>query len=123
MSKMNDDLAQLRREILCGPSSAALPVHLSDHWMNLALQSVERVISGDADTDAGELRIPLNLVLHLLNAKMTEGTIEMSDEDLFDCIKCYRWELAMEKLRRWGVRLTPPATIETIFDSPKRIMP
>ncbi len=115
MHSENNDLDQLKRDVLDHSPAAALPLNLSDRWLDAALHSVERVINPDDDTDSDSVRIPLNMVLHLLNLQMSTEPLEMSDEELFHCIKLYRFELAMEKLRRWGVCLTPPATEVTIF--------
>jgi hypothetical protein len=111
----NIDLDQLKRDVLDHSPSAALPFNLSDRWLDAALHSVEQVINPHDDTDSESVRIPLSLVLHLLNLQMSAEPLEMSDEELFHCIKLYRFELAMEKLRRWGVCLTLPATEGTIF--------
>lgn len=106
MRPRNDDLIQLRREILDHPPSAALPSNLPDHWLEAALQDVERVIGADAETGPEFLHLPLNLVLHLLNP--SDQSPEIPYEQRFRCIEQYRIELAMEKLRRWGVQLVPP---------------
>ena len=117
MSQKNDDLIQLERDVLDRSPSAALPSNLSDRWLDAALRDVEQVVNAKADTGPEFLRLPLNLVLHLLDSRMTNGSLEISDEQLFDCIKRYRFELAMEKLRRWGVQLALPASEATIFAS------
>lgn len=117
MRSRNDDLIQLKREVLDHPPSAALPSNLPDHLLDTALHDVERVVGADAATGPEVLRLPLALVLHLMNLPGTSGELEISDEELFRCIKLYRIELALEKLRRWGVRLAPPATESTIFAS------
>ncbi|AWL03089.1 hypothetical protein DIR46_00520 [Massilia oculi] len=103
------------REIFDNPPSAALPSNLSDQWLDAALKDVERVINADAETEPDFLLLPLELVLHLLNPP--DASFEISDEELFRCIRQYRLELAMEKLRRWGVQLVPPASEATIFAS------
>ena len=123
MRQRNDDLIQLKREVLDHPRSAALPSNLSDYWLDAALQDVEKVISADAETGPENLRLPLALVLHLLNSPVDAEPLDISDEQLFRCIKQYRLELAMEKLRRWGVRLAPPASEATIFASKKFPLP
>lgn len=117
MRSRNDDLIQLKREVLDRPPAAALPSNLPDHFLDTALQDVERVIGADAATGSEVLRLPLALVLHLLTLPGTSGQLEISDDELFRCIKLYRIELALEKLRRWGVQLAPPATESTIFGS------
>lgn len=121
MRPRNDDSMQLMREIFDHPPPAALPSNLSDHWLDAALQDVERVINADAETEPDFLRLPLELVLHLLNPP--DAPLEISDEELFRCIRQYRLELAMEKLRRWGVQLVPPASEATIFTSKRFPVP
>jgi hypothetical protein len=123
MRARNYDLLQLRREVLNHPPSAALPSNLPDELLDAALHDVERVVNADAATGPECLRLPLDLVLHLLNSPSTDEPLEMSDEQLFRCIKQYRLELAMEKLRRWGVQLALPASEATIFASNKSPMP
>jgi hypothetical protein len=123
MRPRNDDLIQLRREVLDHPPSAALPSNLPDHWLDAALEDIEKVISVDAETGPEILRLPLALVLHVLNLPVAAEPLDMSDEQIFACIKQYRLELAMEKLRRWGVRLTAPATEAAIFASKRFPVP
>jgi hypothetical protein len=109
--------SQLAHEVLHNPPSAALPSNLADRWLDTALQGAERLVQADEDADPELVRIPVNLVLHLLSEELRSGTVAMSDEKLFDYIAHYRIELAMEKLRRWGVVLAPAADKKTIFDS------
>jgi hypothetical protein len=115
MPHEKDALNRLKQDVLDRSPSAALPSNLSEHWLDVALYEVERVINANGDTDSNSLRIPLSLVMHLLSSKMLTGPLELSDEQLFYCIKAYRFELAMEKLRRLGVQLAIPATERTIF--------
>jgi hypothetical protein len=115
MNQGNNELDELKRDVLDRSPSAALPSNLSDRWLDVALHSVEWVVNADSETDSKSVRIPLSLVLHLWSSQMSAGPLEMPDEQLFRCIRMYRFELAMEKLRRWGVRLTLPATEVTIF--------
>lgn len=117
MRTRNNDLVKLKREVLDRPPSAALPSNLPDHWLDAALHDVERVISADAATGPEVLRLPLSLVLHLLNLPGAAEQLVISDDELFRCLRLYRLELAMEKLRRWGVQLAPPSTESTIFAS------
>lgn len=102
-------------EVLGQPPAAALPSNLTDFWLDAALQSVEEVVNANATTDPAILRLPLTLVLHILAATQPGTDTEMSDEQLFWCLKRFRFELAMEKLRRWGVKLREAATEATIF--------
>lgn len=111
--------SQLAHEVLHGSPAAALPSNLTDRWLDTALQGAERIIRADETADFELVRIPVDLVLHLLSQELASGAISMSDEKLFDYLGLYRMELAMEKLRRWGVALAPAADKKTIFDSPK----
>ena len=111
--------SQLAHEVLRNSPSAALPSNLTDRWLDTALQGVERLVQADETADPELVRIPVDLVLHLLSQELASGVIAMSDEKLFDYLGLYRMELAMEKLRRWGVALAPAADKRTIFDSPK----
>jgi hypothetical protein len=111
--------SQLAHEVLRNPPSAALPSNLADRWLDTALQGAERLVQADEDADPELVRIPVNLVLHLLSDELRSGTFVMSDEKLLFHVAHYRIELAMEKLRRWGVVLAPAADKTTIFDSPK----
>jgi hypothetical protein len=77
------------------------------------------LVQADEEADPELVRIPVELVLHLLSQELASGKIIMSDKKLFDFLILYRMELAMEKLRRWGVALAPAANKSTIFDSPK----
>jgi hypothetical protein len=111
--------SELAREVLHSAPSAALPSNLPDRWLDTALQGVERLVQADETADPELVRIPVDLVLHLLSQELASGAIAMSDEKLFDYLGLYRMELAMEKLRRWGVALAPAADKTTIFNSPK----
>ena len=110
--------SQLAHEVLHNPPSAALPSNLADRWLDTALQGAERLVHADEDADPELVRIPVNLVLHLLSEELRSGTIVMSDRKLLDYVAHYRIELAMEKLRRWGVVLAPAADKTTIFGLP-----
>lgn len=110
--------SQLALEVLRSPPSAALPLNLNDHWLDTALKGVERLVQADEEADPELVRIPVDLVLHLLSKELASGAIAMSDEKLFNYLGLYRMELAMEKLRRWGVALAPAANKATIFNSP-----
>lgn len=119
---MNNSISlrsQLAHEVLHGSPSAALPSNLTDRWLDTALHGAERIIQADEKADFELVRIPVDLVLHLLSQELASGKIKMSDEKLFDYLGLYRMELAMEKLRRWGVALAPAADKTTIFDSPR----
>lgn len=124
---MNNSISlgsQLAHEVLHNPPSAALPSNLADRWLATALQGAERLVQADEDADPELVRIPVNLVLHLLSEELRSGTIAMSDRKLLDYIAHYRIELAMEKLRRWGVVLAPAADKATIFkSSPRSLKP
>jgi hypothetical protein len=116
--------SQLAHEVLHNPPSAALPSNLADQWLDIALQGAERLVQADEDADPELVRIPVNLVLHLLSEELRSGTIVMSNRKLLDYIAHYRIELAMEKLRRWGVVLAPAADKTTIFkSSPRSLKP
>lgn len=118
---MNDPISlrsQLAHEVLHSSPSAALPSNLTDRWLDTALQGAERIIQADEKADFELVRIPVDLVLHLLSQELASGAIAMSEEKLFDYLGLYRMELAMEKLRRWGVALAPAADKKTIFNSP-----
>jgi hypothetical protein len=90
---------------------------LPDRWLDTALQGAERLVQADEEADPELVRIPVNLVLHLLSEELRSGTLVMSDRKLLDYVAHYRIELAMEKLRRWGVVLAPAADQTTIFKS------
>lgn len=111
--------SQLAHEVLRNPPSAALPSNLPDRWLDVALQGAERIVQADEGADPELVRIPINLVLHLLSEELRSGTIVISHEKLFDYLGLYRIELATEKLRRWGVALAPAADKTTIFHLPK----
>jgi hypothetical protein len=111
--------SQLAHEVLHNPPSAALPSNLADRWLDTALQGAERLVQADEEADPELVRIPVSLVLHLLSEELRSGTLVMSDRKLLDYVAHYRIELAMEKLRRWGVALAPAADKTTIFDLPK----
>lgn len=109
---------ELAHEVLHNPPSAAVPSNLSDRWLDTALQGAERLVQGDEEADPELVHVPVNLVLHLLSEELRSGTLVMSDRKLLDYVAHYRIELAMEKLRRWGVVLAPAADKMAIFGLP-----
>lgn len=109
--------SQLAQEVLRNPPSAALPSNLADRWLDIALHGAERLVQADEKADPELVQVPINLVLHLLSEKLRSSTPAMSNEKLLTYLAHYRIELAMEKLRRWGVVLAPAADKTTIFDS------
>jgi hypothetical protein len=115
MKNSTDLSSQLVHEVLHNPPSAALPSNLPDRWLDIALQGAERLVQADEEADPELVRIPVSLVLHLLSQELASGALAMSDEKLFMYLGLYRMELAMEKLRRWGVVLEPAADKTTIF--------
>lgn len=106
-------------EVLHNPASAALPSNLTDWWLDIALQGAESLIQADEKADPELMHVPVSLVLHLFKKELSSGKILMSDEIIFKYLSMYRIELAMEKLRRWGVVLQSPADETTIFKSPQ----
>jgi hypothetical protein len=111
--------SHLVHEVLHNPASAALPSNLSDRWLDIALQGAESLIRADEEADPELMYVPVSLVLHLVKQELASGKILMSDEIIFKYLSMYRIELAMEKLRRWGVVLQSPADEITIFKSPQ----
>lgn len=109
--------SQLVHEVLHNPASAALPSNLTDRWLDIALQGAESLIQADEEADPELMHVPISLVLHLLKQRLASGKILMSDEQILKYLAMYRIELAMEKLRRWGVVLESPADETTIFKS------
>lgn len=117
MEKSTSLSSQLAQEVLQNPPAAALPSNLADRWLDIALHGAERLVQADEDADPELVQVPINLVLHLLSEKLQVTTPAMSDEKLLTYLAHYRIELAMEKLRRWGVVLAPAADKTTIFYS------
>lgn len=111
--------SQLVHEVLHNHASAALPSNLTDRWLDIALQGAESLIQADEKADPELMHVPVSLVLHLLKQELASGKLLMSDEKILNYIAMYRIELAMEKLRRWGVVLESPADETTIFKSPQ----
>jgi len=120
------NLDELRRQVLEGPSEAALPCNLPDKWLTLLARDLERCVEDTSSSaDEGEyMAAPLAALLHLLNGKSdaTKGPLRL--EEIYEYFKDYQIEIALEVVRRNTDLNTEPATLETIFTNRRvRVLP
>jgi len=109
------DLVELKKQILDKEPAAALPCQLSDYWLDQVAESLERVLE-DPDIDSGSyLAGPLALVVHILFAGTATHELEISHSQLYECLRSYQIEVALEAVSRRTNVKTTPASLDTIF--------
>src|SRR5450830_627132 len=109
------DLVELKKDILDKHPSAALPCQLSDFWLDRIADSLAQVLENPCDESRGYLAGPLALVAHLLFARSSSSELEVSQLHLYEYLRAYRVEVALEVMnRRTDLRATS-ASLETIF--------
>lgn len=109
------DLVELKKQILDKEPAAALPCKLSDYWLDQVAESLERVFE-DPDIDSGSyLAGPLALVVHILFARTATHELEVSHSQLYECLRLYSIEVALEAVNRRTNVKTTPASLDTIF--------
>lgn len=116
MEKSN--LEKLKREVLDLGPEAALPLHLSDIWLDLLWRDIDLVLKGQSD-DHAYLVAPLALIAHILIGKQgNDGpNVSFTSEDLWRYLQELRMEISVEMLRRQAnLDVKPPATLKTIFE-------
>lgn len=112
-------LDALKSEVLDKGPSAALPCHLSDHWLNCVADSLEQVLEVKTSESGQYLAGPLALVAHLLLGRSSLSEFEVSDTLLYKYLRTYYIEVSIEILnRRTNVRIKS-ATLQTIFTDRK----
>lgn len=109
------DPVELKRDILDKGPTAALPCQLSDYWLEKVAESLEHVLE-NPDSDSGSyLAGPLALVVHILFARTGSHELEISHSQLYECLRSYRIEVALESVNRRTNVKTTPASLDTIF--------
>jgi hypothetical protein len=109
------DLVELKKQILDKEPAAALPCQLSDYWLDQVEESLEQVLE-NPDIDAGSyLAGPLALVVHILFARTASHELEVSHSQLYECLRSYRIEVALEAVSRRTNVKSAPASLDTIF--------
>ena len=113
------DLNRLQAEILSGPFEAALPVNMTDEWLNLIARDIYEALSDDKPTtkNPGVLRAeaPFRLITRLLvESKCRAWHVENFDA-LQDHYMNYLAEVILELVRRQKGHWIQPATLDTIL--------
>src|SRR5438105_11059282 len=95
------DLQTLKRDVLDGPPTAALPCNLSDYWLEQIAGDFESC-HGAADTDdyAARMAAPLALILHLLRGKPDYVSRPIPMDTLERLFHEYRLEVLLELISR-----------------------
>lgn len=109
------DLVALKVDILDHEPAAALPCKLSDYWLDQVSASLEQVLENPGDDSGQSLAGPLALVVHILFARAARPELEVSHSHLYECLRSYRIEVALEVVNRRTNVKTTPATLDTIF--------
>lgn len=113
------DLDRLQAEILSGPFEAALPVNMTDEWLNLIARDIYEALSDDRPTakNPGVLRAkaPFRLITRLL----VESKGRAWHVEDFDSLQAhymnYLAEVILELVRRQKGHWIQPATLDTIL--------
>jgi hypothetical protein len=109
------DLVELKKDVLDKGPAAALPCQLSDYWLDQVADSLEQVLE-NPDTGSGPyLAGPLALVVHILFARTASHELEVSHSQLYEYLRSYRIEVALEGVSRRTNVKTTPASLDTIF--------
>ncbi|GLT22127.1 hypothetical protein GCM10007933_15850 [Zoogloea oryzae] len=113
------DLNRLQAEILSGPFEAALPVNMTDEWLNLIARDIYEALSDDELTwgspGVQRAEAPLRLIYRLLVERKGK-TLHIDDWDsLRGHYMNYLAEVALELVRRQKGQWIPPATVDTIL--------
>jgi hypothetical protein len=109
------DLVELKKDVLDREPGAALPCRLSDYWLDQVADSLEQVLENSTIDSGPYLPGPLALVLHILFARATSQELVVSHSRLYECLRSYRVEVALEAVNRRTNVKTTPASLETIF--------
>jgi hypothetical protein len=108
-------LKRLQTEILDKGAEACLPKNLTDEWLEHVSTLLERMLNGEDGEGYG---ICLAVVLHLLQTKLPlgeSGDFSVSQDELFEYMKRYQIELALETVHRKTEIQYKQATLETIL--------
>lgn len=109
------DLVELKRDVLDKGPAAALPCQLSDYWLDQVADTLEQVLENPDISSGSYLAGPLALVVHILFARMASHELEVSHSQLYEYLRSYRVEVALEAVSRRTNVKTTPASLDTIF--------
>jgi hypothetical protein len=109
------DLVVLKKEVLDKGLSAALPCNLPDFWLDKVADSLKQVLENPSPESGRYLAGPLAIVIHLLLGRSTSAELEVSHARLYECLRAYRIEVALEAVNRSSNIRTTSASLETIF--------
>ena len=109
------NLAELKKDVLDKEPDAALPCRLSDYWLDQVAESLEQVLENATRDSSPYLPGPLALVIHILFARAASHELEVSHSRLYECLRSYRIEIALEVVNRRTNVKTTPASLDTIF--------
>ncbi|MDD2991652.1 MAG: hypothetical protein PHI64_22190 [Zoogloea sp.] len=113
------DLDRLQAEILSGPFEAALPVSMTEEWLNLIARDIYETLSDDEPTWGSpavrRAEAPFRLI-HRLLVESKGKALHVDDLDsLPGHYMNYLAEVALELVRRQKGHWIPPATLDTIL--------
>lgn len=107
------DLRSFKEEVSDKGLDKALPMNLSDYWLDYLLGMAEGFQDGEWD-NAG-FSVMTAAILDILTAKSGNEELSLSFEELWDYFQQYGIELGLESVARKTEVKYEPATIETIF--------
>lgn len=113
------DLDRLQAEILSGPFDAALPVNMTEEWLNLIARDICEALSDDEPTtqNPGVLRAeaPFRLITRLLVESKNKAWHVEDFDSLQGHYMNYLAEVVLELVRRQKGHWIPPATLDTVL--------
>lgn len=96
---------------------------MNDFWLDKLPMSLAKLFEGLDEASGSDgnsyMSLPLAAIIHILFPKNNGLVMGASMEDVFRYFEDYRFELALEALRRRTSVQAGPATIESIFTNRK----
>jgi hypothetical protein len=109
------DLLELKKDVLDKGIEAALPCNLPDVWLDQVANSLEQVLENPNPDSGRYLAGPLAIVVHLLFGQSESAMLEVTHDRIYECLRAYRIEVALEAVNRRSNIRTTSASLDTIF--------
>jgi hypothetical protein len=105
------------------PKGACLPSQLDERWLGrISLAAGIALTEEDHPDDEVAFATVLLMVVRLLMDKSGGATVEVSQDELFEYVKAYHVEIALEEVSRNTSIVANAATVENIFTNRRVIV-